>query len=52
MDTHVTDPLGEGGGACEHRGLQGSVASLRGDEAGHAVNVPSAVAALAVQRSP
>lgn len=34
-ETHVTDPLGEGRGASEHRGLHEGVASLRGDEAGH-----------------
>lgn len=49
--THVTDPLGEGGGAGEHRGLQGGVAPSGGDEAGHPLHIPPPVATSAVQRA-
>lgn len=48
--THVAEPLGEGRGASEHGGLLGSVASSRGDEAGHTLHVPPAISAPAVQR--
>lgn len=50
--THVADPLSEVGGAREHGGFLQGVASQRGDEAGHPLNVPATVPALAVQRTP
>lgn len=50
-ETHVTDPLGEGRGASEHRGLHEGVASLGGDEAGHTLHIPPPITTPAVQRA-